>query len=80
MVQTLQIELSIIAILQGIKYKLMLTFMDISEISSMIQGLNSYNLLSNKVAGKVIEQFTDQIEKGKKYRRVGNELSIKGNI
>ena len=59
MVQTLQIELSIIAILQGIKYKLMLTFMDISEISSMIQGLNSYNLLSNKVAEKVIEQFTD---------------------
>ena len=65
MVQTLQIELSIIAILQGIKYKLMLTFMDISEICSMIQGLISYNLLTNKVAGKVIEQFTDPIKKGK---------------
>ena len=65
MVQTLQIELSIIATLQGIKYKLMLTFMDISEICSMIQGLNSYNLLTDKVAGKVIEQFTDQIKKGK---------------
>ena len=31
-----------------LKYKLMLTFLDIFEICSMIQRLNSYNLLTNK--------------------------------
>ena len=31
----------------------MLTFMDISEICYMIQGLNSYNLLTDKVTEKV---------------------------
>ena len=54
------------AILQGLKYKLMLTLLDISEICSMIQKLNSYNLLTDKVAlKKPLEQFTDQIKKRK---------------
>ena len=35
-------------ILKGLKYKLMLTFLDISEVYSMIQRLNPYNLLINK--------------------------------
>ena len=39
--------------LQGLKYKLMLTFQDISEIFYMIQRLNSCNLLTGKVAEKV---------------------------
>ena len=41
------------AILQGLKNKLMLTLVDISEICSMIQRLNSYNLVTDKVAEKV---------------------------
>ena len=40
-------------ILQGLKNKLMLTLVDISEICSMIQRLNSYNLVTDKVAEKV---------------------------
>ena len=32
----------------------MLMPLDISEISSMIQGLNSYNLLTDKLAKKVL--------------------------
>ena len=51
MVQTVQAELSING--NGLKYKLMLTLLDISEICSMIQRLNSYNLLTDKVAEKV---------------------------
>ena len=39
--------------LQGLKYKVMLTLRDISEICSMIQRLNSYNLLTDKVTEKV---------------------------
>ena len=38
------------AILQGLKYKLMLKLLDISEICYMIQRLNS---LTNKVAEEV---------------------------
>ena len=53
MVQTVLIELSIKSVQQGLKYKLMLTLLDISEICSMIQRLNSYNLLTDKVAEKV---------------------------
>ena len=48
MVQTLQM-----AIIQGFKYKLMPKLLDISKICYMIQGLNSYNLLTDKVAEKV---------------------------
>ena len=40
-------------ILQGLKYKLMLTLLDISKVCSMIQILSSYNLLNDKVAEKV---------------------------
>ena len=42
--------------------------------------LNSYSLLTDKIAEKSLEQFTDQIKKQKKYWRVGNELSIEDNI
>ena len=40
-------------IVQGLKNKLMLKTLDISEICSMIQRFNSYNLLADKVAEKV---------------------------
>ena len=39
--------------LQGVKRKLMLKLLDISEICYMVQRLNSYNLLTDKVAEKV---------------------------
>ena len=55
----------------------MLTLRDISEVCSMIQRLNSYNLLADKVTEKV--QFTEQTNKPKKYWRLGNELSINDN-
>ena len=42
-----------IAILQGLKYKLMLKLLDISEVCSTIQKLNSYNLQTDKVTEKV---------------------------
>ena len=46
----------------------------------MIQRLNSYNLMTDKVAEKVPSTNNRQIKKLKKYRRVvGNELSIKDN-
>ena len=51
-VQKTQIELSINSNGKGLKYKLMLMFLEISEICSKIQRLNSYNLLTNK-KGKV---------------------------
>ena len=47
-VQIAQTELSMIAISKGLKYKLTLTFLNISEICSMIQRLKSYNLPTNK--------------------------------
>ena len=55
----------------------MFMLLNISEICSMIQRVKSYNLLTNKVAEKVLEQFTDQMKKQQKYWRVGNELYIK---
>ena len=55
----------------------MFMLLNISEICSMIQRVKSYNLLTNKVAEKVLEQFTDQTKKQQKYWRVGNELYIK---
>ena len=48
MVPTVQI-----AILQGLKYKLMVTLLDNSEICSIIQRLNPYNLLTDRLAKKV---------------------------
>ena len=39
MLQAIQIELSINTILQGLKYKLMVTLHDISEVCSMIQRI-----------------------------------------
>ena len=38
---------------QSLKYKLLLMLRDISEVCSMIQRLNSYNLLTDKVTEKV---------------------------
>ena len=58
----------------------MLALLNIPEICSMIQRLNSYSLLTDKVAENSLEQFTDQKKKQKNYQRVGNELSIKDNI
>ena len=49
----------------------MLTFLDISEICSIIQRLYSYNLLTDKLFG-----YTDQKKKRKRNRNIGNELSI----
>ena len=49
-VQTVQIGLSINRILKGFKDKLMLKLLDILEICYIIQSLNSYNSLKNKVA------------------------------
>ena len=70
-----------IAILKVLKSKLILKLLDISKASSMIQRLNSYNLPTNKKGlKKWLEQFTDQMKKGKKkYWKVGIELSINGN-
>ena len=54
---------------------------DISEACSMIQRLNSYNLLTDKVTEKVPYTFYRPDKKNqKKYRGVRNELSIKDNI
>ena len=53
MVQTIQINFPYIAILQGLKYELMLMLRDISEVCPMIQRLKSYNLLTAKVTEKV---------------------------
>ena len=59
----------------------MLTLRDISEVCSMIQRLNSYNLLTDKVTEKVpYTIYRPDKKKQKKYRGVRNELSIKGNI
>ena len=59
----------------------MLTLCVISEVRSMIQRLNSYNLLTDKETEKSLKQFTDPIKKKqKKYWGVRNELSIKDNI
>ena len=49
---------------------------DISKKCYIIQVLNSYNLLINKMAEKTLEKFTDQM---KNARKVGIELYINGN-
>ena len=53
MAQTIQIEFSINSNTTSLKYKLMLTLGDMSEVCSMNQRLNSYNLLTDKVTEKV---------------------------
>ena len=58
----------------------MLMLRDISEVCSMIQRLNSYNLLTDKVTKKVPYTIYRQDKKQKKYWGVRNELSIKDNI
>ena len=58
----------------------MLTLRDISEVCSMIQRLNSYNLLTDKVTEKVPYTFYRSDKKQKMYRGVRNELSIRDNI
>ena len=58
----------------------MLTLRDISEVCSMIQRLNPYNLMTHKVTEKSLKQITDQEKKQKKYWGVRNELSRKDNI
>ena len=58
----------------------MLKLLDISKIYYMIRGLNSYNLLTEKVAKRVFWKIYRPDEKKlKKYWRVGSELSIKEN-
>ena len=46
----------------------------------MIQRLNSYNLLTEKVTEKVPYTLYRSDKKTKNYRGVRNELSIKDNI
>ena len=54
--------------------------LDSCEICSMIQRLNSYNLLTDKVTEKVILAiYKPDKKKLKKYQRAGNELSRKVN-
>ena len=57
----------------------MLTLRDISEVCSMIQRFNSYNLLTGKVTEKVPYTIY-RPDKKQKHRGVRNELSIKDNI
>ena len=53
MVQTVQIDLSINNNITRSQIKLNIELLDISEICYMIQGLNSHNLLTDKVAENV---------------------------
>ena len=47
----------------------------------MIQRLNSYNLLTGKVAEKVSWTiYRPDKKKQKEYRRAGDEISIKDNL
>ena len=64
-------------ILKGLKYKLMLTFLDISEIYSMIQRLSPYNLLINKKGLKKVTWaiFRPDEKKLKWYWKIGIEFS-----
>ena len=56
----------------------MLMLLGISETFSMIQRLNSYNSLTDKVAEKFPwTNYRPDNKKIKRYWRVGNELSIK---
>ena len=58
----------------------MLTLRDISEVCSMIQRLNSYNLLTDKVTEKVPYTIYRPDKKQKMHQGIRNELSIKDNI
>ena len=59
----------------------MLRLLDMPKVCYMIQRLNWYNLLTHKVTEKA-PWAIDRLDKKKqkKYWRVRNELSIKGNI
>ena len=57
----------------------MLTLRHISEVCSMIQRLNSYNLVTDKVTEKVPYTFYRPVKKKRDWGD-RNELSIKGNI
>ena len=57
----------------------MLTLMDISNLCSMIQRLNLYNLLIDKSDCKSLEQFIGETKKAKKVSESANELSRKEN-
>ena len=57
----------------------MLTLRDISEVCSMIQRLNSYILLTDKVSEKVPYTFYKPGKKTKKVSGVRSQLSINGN-
>ena len=58
----------------------MLKLLDISKICYIIQKLNSYNLLIEKVAEKVPWTIYRPDEKNYgKVPEVGNELSVKDN-
>ena len=59
----------------------MRTLFYISEICSMIERLNSCNLLAEKVAEKFPRTiYRPDKKKRKKYQKVRNELFIKDNI
>ena len=53
--------------------------MDISNLCSMIQRLNLYNLLIDKSDCKSLEQFIGETKKAKKVSESVNELSRKEN-
>ena len=53
MVQTAETDFPINGNTTSLKYKLMLKLLDIFKIYYMIQRLNSYNLVTDKVAEKV---------------------------
>ena len=54
--------------------------LDSSEICSMIQRLNSYNLLTDKVTEKVtLAIYKPDKKQLKKYQRAGNKFSRKVN-
>ena len=63
MVQTVQTELSIIAILQSFYYKLMLKLVDTSDMCISFEGWRFYWV--RKWLKKSLEQFTDQMKKAK---------------
>ena len=58
----------------------MLMLRDIYEVSFMIQRLNSYNLLTDKLIEKVpYTIYRPDKKEEKKYRGVRNELFIKAS-
>ena len=58
----------------------MLTLHDISEVCSMLQRVNSYNLLNDKVTEKIPCTIYRPDKKQKMYWGVRNELSSNINL